>query len=53
MVWAESFFILGVIIGTLGIAGMAVAYPIYLKIKKREREKLVPQIMELRDELMK
>lgn len=53
MVWAESFFILGVIIGTLGIAGMAAAYPIYLKITKREREKLVPQIMELTNELMK
>lgn len=53
MVWAESMFIPGIIIGVIGMAGMASAYPLYSCITKKRREKLAPEIMRLTDELMK
>lgn len=53
MVWAEQFFIPGILIGIIGIAGMIAAYPIYkLQLRKR-REKLAPKILELTEELIK
>ncbi len=53
MVWAKSLFILGVVVGVVGIAVLSVAYPIYSYIVKKEREKIAPEIMRLTDELMK
>lgn len=53
MVWAESMFIPGIIIGVIGMAGMASAYPLYSRITKKRREKLAPEIIRLSDELMK
>lgn len=53
MVWAESMFIPGIIIGVIGMAGMASAYPLYSCITKKRREKLAPEIIRLSDELMK
>lgn len=53
MVWANSMFIPGIIIGVLGIAGVASAYPIYSHITKKRRKKLAPEIIKLTDELMK
>lgn len=45
--------ILGIIIGIIGIVLVCLAYPIYNKIVKREREKIAPEILRLTDELMK
>lgn len=53
MVWAESFFVLGIIVGILGMVVMGTAYPVYVKITKRQREKLAPRILELTEELSK
>ncbi|MDE7297654.1 MAG: hypothetical protein K2N94_02350 [Lachnospiraceae bacterium] len=53
MVWAESMFVPGIVIGVIGIAGVAAAYPLYLHITKKRREKLAPEILRLTDELMK
>lgn len=53
MVWAETFFIIGIVVGVVGIIGVIAAYPIYTKITKRQREKLAPEIIRLSDELMK
>ncbi len=53
MVWAEKLFIPGIIIGVLGMVGAALAYPLYNRITKKQREKLAPEIMRLTDELMK
>lgn len=49
----EAFFVPGVVVGVIGIAGAAAAYPLYLRMVKRKREKLAPEIMRLSDELMK
>lgn len=44
---------LGVAIGIVGIALVCLAYPIYNRIVKKEREKIAPEILRLTDELMK
>ena len=45
--------IVGIITGVLGIILAALAYPVYRKVLKREREKIAPEILRLTDELMK
>lgn len=51
MVWAEQFFIPGVIVGVLGIALVGAAYPLYNRVTRKHRERLAPEIMRLTDEL--
>ncbi len=53
MVWADKFFVEGIIVGIIGIAVIAAAYPIYNKITKREKEKIAPLIIKLTDDLTK
>ena len=53
MVWTDTMFIPGIIIGIIGIAGVASAYPIYSRITKKRREKIAPEILRLTDELSK
>lgn len=53
MVWAETFFIPGIFIGVIGIAGVIAAYPVYDYITKKQREKLAPEILRLSEELIK
>ncbi len=51
MVWSESAFIIGIVLGLSGIALAAAAYPIYSQITKMRRKKLAPEIIRLTDEL--
>ena len=51
MVW--DLFVLGIAVGVIGIAGVVAAYPLYMRISAREREKIAPEIIRLTDELMK
>ena len=53
MVGPEELFLVGVGIGVVGIAVVALAYPIYSLIVKKEREKIAPEIIRITDELMK
>lgn len=53
MVWEEELFIPGIIIGLVGIILVLLAYPLYVNITKKEREKIAPEIIRLTDELMK
>lgn len=53
MVWMGQFFIPGVIVGVIGIAAVAVAYPLYTRITRKERQKIAPQILRLTEELSK
>lgn len=53
MVWAEQWFLPGIIIGLIGIGVVAIAYPVYTHITKKQREKLAPQILKLTEELSK
>ena len=43
----------GIIIGIVGIVLVSLAYPLYNRIVKKEREKIAPEIIRLTDELMK
>lgn len=53
MVWADALFVLGIIVGIVGIALVCTAYPIYNFVVKKERTKIAPEIIRLTDELMK
>lgn len=53
MVWKESMFIPGIVIGIIGLVGISAAYPMKCRMVKRKREQLAPQIIKLTDELMK
>lgn len=53
MLWAERFFVVGIVVGIIGIAVLSAAYPLYTHIIKKEREKIAPEIIRLTDELMK
>lgn len=52
MVWSETLFIPGIVIGVVGIIGICAAYPLYLHMTKKRRNKLAPEIMRLADELL-
>lgn len=43
---------LGIGIGIVGIVAVAIAYPLYGHILRREREKIAPEILRLTEELM-
>lgn len=51
MVWAGSLFLPGIVIGCIGLAGVAATYPIYNHIVKQDREKIAPKILRLAEEL--
>lgn len=52
MLWADTLFIPGIIIGIVGIIGVIAAYPIYDRITKKQRARLAPEILRLSDELL-
>lgn len=52
MVWAESQFVTGIVVGLVGIGVVALAYPTYNQITKLQRKKIAPEIKSLTDELM-
>ena len=45
--------VVGVGIGVIGIVLICLAYPMYTRTLKKEREKIAPEIIRLTDELMK
>ena len=53
MVWTDTLMIPGIVIGIIGMAVVAAAYPLYNRTLKKERERIAPEILRLTDELMK
>jgi hypothetical protein len=51
MVWADRYFVLGIVLGLIGIAGVIAAYPLYNHITAKKRRQLAPEIMRLTEEL--
>ena len=43
----------GIPVGLVGIALVALAYPVYHRILKKERQRVAPEILRLSEELMK
>ena len=52
MLWDNSLFVPGVIIGLVGLAGVSMAYPLNNYLNKKERKRLAPEILKLTTELM-
>lgn len=44
-------FVLGIILGALGIAILAAAYPVFNKITQKQKEKIAPEILMLTEEI--
>lgn len=53
LVWGGVWFIPGIIIGLLGLAGVALAYPVYQHVIQKERQRIAPEILRLTDEWMR
>ena len=49
----NAAFVLGILIGLIGLVLVASAYPLYSRTLKTEREKIAPKILKLTDELLK
>ena len=49
----NSGMLVGILVGVVGMAVLALAYPIYSRTVKKERQKIAPEILRLTDELMK
>lgn len=52
MLWSEIWFIPGIVVGLLGIAGIVLTYPLNNHLTKKERQRLAPEILKLSAELM-
>lgn len=52
MVWASRWFVPGIVIGLIGIVGMAGAYPLFVHTTQKERKRIAPQILKLTEELI-
>lgn len=49
----EFAMVLGILVGLVGLVLVALAYPVYNRTLKKEREKIAPEILRLTDELLK
>ena len=45
--------VLGIVVGLAGLVLVALAYPVYNRTQKKERDRIAPQILKLTDELLK
>ena len=43
----------GIVIGVIGLIPVALAYPTYNRVLRKERQRIAPEILRLTDELMK
>ena len=53
LVWQGRWFVPGILVGIIGIGIVAIAYPVYNKTLKTEREKIAPEVLKLTEELLK
>ncbi|MBR2346663.1 MAG: hypothetical protein IKA68_03560 [Clostridia bacterium] len=44
---------IGIAVGVVGMVGVALAYPIYKAITKKERERIAPEVLRITEELLK
>ena len=49
----ESALLIGIVIGVVGMILVALAYPAYNRMLKKERQRIAPEILRLTDELLK
>ena len=51
--YRELSMLIGILVGVLGLVLVALAYPAYNRILKKERQRIAPEILRLTDDLMK
>lgn len=51
MVWTDALLTPGIVLGVVGLAGMALALPVYHSVLKKQRARIAPQVLQLADEL--
>jgi uncharacterized membrane protein YuzA (DUF378 family) len=51
--YSDFSMIIGIVVGLAGMVPVALAYPIYNRVLKKQREKIAPEILRLSDELLK
>lgn len=51
MVWTQ-WFVLGIVIGLAGIAGVALAFPVFKFVREKRRKKLAPRVLALTEALL-
>lgn len=49
----NAALVIGIIVGVIGIALVCSAYPAYLRIVRKKKEEIAPEILRLTDELIK
>ena len=45
--------VIGILVGVLGLIMVALAYPLYNSVLRRERKRIAPEILKLSEELLK
>jgi hypothetical protein len=45
--------VLGILVGIVGMVLVALAYPLYNRVLRKEREKIAPEVLRLSEELLK
>ncbi|MBQ2855214.1 MAG: hypothetical protein IJE81_07055 [Oscillospiraceae bacterium] len=50
IVWGDALMLPGIAVGILGIAGMALSYPLYTRTIRKERARIAPEILRLTEE---
>lgn len=53
MVFSDRWFVPGIAVGLIGMSGVALAYPLYVRVTKRERQRIAPEILRLSRELLR
>lgn len=51
-VFGDPAMVIGILAGVLGLAMVAMAYPIYNTVLRKERQRIAPEILRLSDELL-
>lgn len=51
--YGNTAMLIGVLVGIAGMVLVALAYPVYNHVLKKERARIAPEILRLTDELMK
>lgn len=49
----QAFFVMGILLGLIGLGVMGLAYPTYQAVWKRAQAKTAPEILRLSDEILK
>lgn len=47
------YYVFGIVIGIVGMVPVCLAYPVYMRITRKERERIAPEVLRLSEELLK